>query len=111
LAFANEAAMKVVVNRAVGSCFSVSSAGLTRLFELKGAIGPIGDDGKPPVKSNWLYSLPRNDKDLVQVVEELGSAASDQNAEIIIIEIPDDANWSISDIVGYEYIKVDGQIL
>ncbi len=103
--------MKVVVNRAVGSCFSVSSAGLTRLFELKGAIRPIGDDGKPTEKSNCLYSIPRNDKDLVQVVEELGSAASDQNAEIIIVEIPDDANWSISDVVGYEYIKVDGQIL
>ena len=103
--------MKVVVNRAVGSCFSVSTAGLNWLFELKGAVGPIGDDGGSPEKSNWLHSLPRNDKDLVQVVEELGSAASNENAEIIVIEIPDNANWSISDVVGYEYIKVDGQIL
>ena len=103
--------MKVIVNRAVGSCFSVSSAGLKRLFELKGAVGPIGDDGSSSKKSDWLHSLPRNDKDLVQVVEELGSAASNKNAEIIVIEIPDNANWSISDVVGYEYIKVDGQIL
>jgi hypothetical protein len=98
--------MKVVVNRAVGSCFSLSSAGLKRLFELKGTVGSIGDE-----KSNWLRSLPRNDKDLVQVVEELGSAASNENAEIIVIQIPDNANWSISDVVGYEYIKMDGQIL
>ena len=103
--------MKVVVNRAVGSCFSVSSAGLNRLFELKGAVGPIGDDGSLSEKSDWLHSLPRNDKDLVQVVEELGSAASNENAEIIVIKIPDNANWSISDVVGYEYIKIDGQIL
>jgi len=103
--------MKVVVNRAVGSRFSVSSAGLKRLFELKGIVAPIGDDGSSPEKLDWLHSLSRNDKDLVQVVEELGSAASNENAEIIVIEIPDNANWSISDVVGYEYVKVDGQVL
>ena len=103
--------MKIVVNRAVGSCFSLSSAGMNRLFELKGGIAEIGDAdtaSDPPI---WLYRLRRNDKDLVQVVEELGSAAADKNVELTIIEIADDANWSISDAVGFEYIKVDGQIL
>jgi hypothetical protein len=103
--------MKVVVNRAVGSCFALSPAGLSRLYELKDAIGQVRDAARRPEKSNWLYELPRNDRDLVQVVEELGSAAFGQNAELAIIEIPNNANWKISDAVGYEYIKVDGQIL
>jgi hypothetical protein len=103
--------MKVVLNRSVGSRFSMSSVGFSRLIELKGSIGQIGDDGKPTEKSTLLYNLPRNDKDLVQVVEELGLAASDQNAELIVIEIPNNVDWSISDVVGYEYIEVNGNIL
>jgi hypothetical protein len=103
--------MKVVVNRAVGSCFALSSAGLSRLYELKGAIGQVRDAARSPEQSNWLYELPRNDKDLIQVVEELGSAAFGQNAELAIIEIPNNANWKISEAVGYEYIKIDDQIL
>ncbi len=103
--------MKVVLNRSVGSRFSMSSAGFNRLIELKGSIGQIEGDERPSEKSNLLYSLPRNDKHLVQVVEELGLAASDQNTELTVIEIPDNANWSISDVVGYEYIKVNGNIL
>jgi|SRR3989304_6502256 len=103
--------MKVVLNRSVGSRFSMSSAGFNRLIELKGSIGQIEGYERPAEKSNLLYSLPRNDKDLVQVVEELGLAASDQDTELTVIEIPDNANWSISDVVGYEYIKVNGNIL
>ncbi len=102
--------MKVVINRSVGSRFSMSSIGFNRLVELKGLIGKIGDDGRPLEKYNFLYNLPRNDKDLVQVVEELGMAASDDNVELTVVEIPDNAKWSISDVVGYEYIKVNPPI-
>ena len=103
--------MKVVVNRSVGSRFFMSSAGFNRLFELKGSIGQIGDDERLSERSNFLYNLPRNDKDLIQVIEELGLVASAQDAQLTIIEIPDNANWSISEVVGYEYIKVNGKIL
>ena len=100
--------MKVVINRSVGSRFSLSSAGFNRLVELKGR---IGDEKRPLEKSNFLYNLPRNDKDLVQVVEELGMAASAHDAELTVVEIPDNANWSVSDVVGFEYVKVNGNIL
>jgi len=102
--------MKVVVNRAVGSSFALSPAGLSRLHELKDAFGHARDAARPPEKSDWLYKLRRDDVDLVQVVEELGSAAFGQNAELAIIEIPNNANWRISDVVGFEYIKMDDQI-
>jgi hypothetical protein len=72
--------MKVVLNSSVGSRFFMSSVGFNRLIELKGSIGQFGDDGRSSKKSNLLYSLPRDDKDLVQVIEELGLAASDLRA-------------------------------
>jgi len=80
--------MKVVVNRAVGSSFALSPAGLSRLYELKDAIGQVRDAARPPEKSDWLYKLGRDDVDLVQVVEELSSASFGQNAELAIIEYP-----------------------
>ena len=99
--------MKVVINRSVGFRFSMSPTGFNRLVELK---GPIGDDKRPLEQSNFLHNLPRNDKDLVQVVEELGMAASADDAELTVVEIPDTAKWSISDVVGFEYVKVNGNI-
>ena len=103
--------MKVVVNRTVCSSFSLSSAGFNRLFELKGSIGQIGEDSKPAEKSIFLFNLPRNDKDLVQVVEELGTAASGPNAELTVFKISDNANWSVSEVLGFESIRVNGDIL
>jgi len=44
------------------------------------------------------------------VVEELGMAASADDAELTVVEIPDTAKWSISDVVGFEYVKVNGNI-
>jgi len=116
-----ERAMKVVLNRAVGSCFSLSFAALAKLAELKGLDrsqrdphGPIlerqfvssAESGRP----DWLLSLERNDGDLVRLVEELGPAAAGPNAELMIVEIPDGRPWKISDVVGYEYVVVNGNV-
>jgi len=103
--------MKVVVNRSVGSSFYLSSAGFNRLFELKGSIGQIGADSKPTEKRIFLFSLPRNDKDLVQVIEELGTAASGPKAELTVFKLPDNASWSVSEVLGFESIIVNGDIL
>ncbi len=96
--------MKVVVNRAVGSRFAMSSAGLDRLLELKGLTGVKKD------KSTLFGRIPRNDEHLVQVIEEFGSAASDENAELTVVEIPDNVSWKVYEVVGYEFIKVNENI-
>ncbi len=53
------------------------------------------------------YSVPRNDKDLIEVIEELGSkAASAEYAELHVVEIPDDVDWVIecNDEFGNEWV-------
>jgi hypothetical protein len=116
-----ERTMKVVLNRAVGSCFSLSSAALAKLAVLKGLDrrqrdphGPIlGRQIVSPTESgrpDWLLSLERNDGDLVRLVEEFGPAAAGPNAELMIVEIPDGHPWKISEVVGYEFVVVNGNV-
>jgi len=53
------------------------------------------------------YSVPRNDKDLIEVIEELGSkVASAEYAELHIVEIPDGVDWVIeaNDEFGNEWV-------
>ena len=64
------------------------------------------ESGRP----DWLLSLARNDGDLVRLVEEFGPAAAGPNAELMIVEIPDGRPWKISDVVGYEYVVVNGNV-
>jgi hypothetical protein len=46
----------------------------------------------------------RTDPKLVQVVEELGSAASGEWAELKVIEIPDGIEWEILSNGGFETV-------
>jgi hypothetical protein len=103
--------MKIVLNRSVGARLSISPAATDRLCELKGLALPklMSVYGRPSQETNLLYSLPRNDRDLVQTVEELGTGASNYDAELTVVEIPDAVSWNISDIFGYEYVMVDGE--
>jgi hypothetical protein len=114
-------AMKIVLNRAVGSCFSLSSAALAKLAELKDRDrrrrdphGPVRESQFVPCpesgRPDWLLSLARNDGDLVHLVEELGSSAAGPNVELEIVEIPDGRSWKISDVVGYEFVVVNGDV-
>lgn len=50
------------------------------------------------------WFIARNDPALVQVVEELGDAASDAFSKLKIVEIPDDVNWTIKEYVGVEWV-------
>ena len=49
--------------------------------------------------------IPRNDPDLVRVVEELGDAANGAFAELNVIEIPDGVNWVIAEYDGMERVE------
>ena len=46
----------------------------------------------------------RDDPLLVQVVKELGRAASGECAKLVIVEIPDDAEWEIEEYNGVEWV-------
>ena len=48
--------------------------------------------------------LERNDPLLVQVVEELGQAASGQFAALTVVEIPDAVEWVIEEYDGSEHV-------
>ncbi len=49
--------------------------------------------------------IARDDKALVQVVEEMGNAASGKYARLEIVEIPDDVEWEIEEYDGSEWVS------
>lgn len=51
-----------------------------------------------------IQKIQRNDKALVQAVEELWSTASGKHSQLEVIEIPDDIEWEIENKNGYEII-------
>lgn len=73
----------------------------------------IGNPLEERVEFNRLYSeqriydrdLPRDDATLVQVVEELGSAANGRHANLAVVEIPDDVKWGIHEYDGLEHVE------
>lgn len=51
-----------------------------------------------------MSAIPRDDPDLVAVVEELGDAANGQYGKLKIVEIPDNVKWYVQDLGGCEII-------
>jgi len=49
--------------------------------------------------------IPRDDPDLIRVVEELGVEANGGFAELLIVEIPDDVEWEIEEYDGSEWVS------
>ena len=62
-----------------------------------------------PIYLNFDYDA-RTDKDLVEVVEELGDEASGGFAKLRIVEIPDGASYEIEDYDGVETVHYGFQI-
>lgn len=83
--------MKVVINRCYGG-FGLSDAAEAKYLALT---------GKEEV---WGFELERNDPVLIQIVEELGNTANSSYAELKVVEIPDDVEWTIQDYDGVEWI-------
>lgn len=62
-----------------------------------------------PIYLNFDYDA-RTDKDLIEVVEALGKAASGRFAKLKIVEIPDGASYEIEDYDGIETAHYGFQI-
>jgi hypothetical protein len=84
---------KVVINICFGG-FSLSRAALELYAKKKGV----------NLKAVDVYSIKRDDTDLVVVVEELGAKANGTFAELKIVEIPEDVNWEIDEYDGTECV-------
>jgi hypothetical protein len=48
--------------------------------------------------------IPRDDIHLVRVVRELGNKANAANADIRVVQIPDDVEWTIEEYDGVEWV-------
>jgi hypothetical protein len=48
--------------------------------------------------------IERDDPALVQAVQELGEVANGRFADLAIVDIPDDIDWSIEEYDGLEHI-------
>src|SRR3977135_4140707 len=86
--------MKVVINKCWGG-FGLSKTAVARLLEL----------GYPPNEFGYYNNeVQRNDLRLIQVVEELGSAANGECSRLRIIDIPDGTVFEIDDYDGQESV-------
>ena len=119
--------MEIVINKCYGG-FGLSEKAVMRYAEIKGIkIYPFHDDfithyytvpvdgvalkgdylPSPDVPNETYFStssIERDDSVLVQVVKELGKAASGEYSELSVVEIPDGVEYEITDYDGYEHI-------
>jgi hypothetical protein len=59
----------------------------------------------PKSEFDYYNDIPRNDSRLVEFITRYGSeAASAAHANLVIIEIPDDVDWTIEEYDGYEHV-------
>lgn len=84
---------KIVINTCFGG-FGLSSKALLSIATKKGV----------PLEDFEYYDLPRDDPDLVAVVEELGSSANWSVSNLKIVEIPDGLQWGIEEYDGIEWV-------
>jgi hypothetical protein len=85
--------IKVVINRDFGG-FGLSDDAEALYKERKAITDP-----------DWWYrDILRDDPVLVQIVEEMGSNANGDYAELKVVEIPDDVDWYIEEYDGSEWV-------
>lgn len=52
----------------------------------------------------YAWAIPRNDDNLVAVIEEMGHESWGKFSELKIVEIPDDIEWEIAEYDGVEWV-------
>ncbi len=65
--------------------------------------------GKPNPSNDGTYwydgDIARDDVALVKVVEELGSEANGECAELKVVDVPNGVEWEISEYDGFEHVS------
>ena len=58
-------------------------------------------------KAGYFYhtDIPRDDPNLIKVIEEMGEKANGSRAKLTIVEIPDDVDWKIEEYGGNEWVS------
>jgi hypothetical protein len=54
---------------------------------------------------SFVDDIPRDDPDLIKIVEELGSECNTRFSNLVVIEIPDGVEWEIEEYDGNECIS------
>lgn len=105
---------RIVINRSYGE-FCISHKALVRLRELRqrealdekdpGIYWPVAAGPREPSLNQYGKSIPRDDENLVRVVEELGKAADGHAASLRIVTIPENVKWVITNTEGGEQVS------
>jgi len=108
--------MKVVINGCYGG-FSLSHKAFLKLREMKNKHALEEPDYEEPygdgsTRGTWgidkvgffLRDIPRDDKDLLEVIELLGEEANGECARLEIVEVPDGVEWEIDEYDGNEHV-------
>lgn len=105
---------KIVINKSYDQ-FCLSHKAFLRLRELGqpdalketdlGAYWPSAAGPQEPSLNQCGLLIPRDDKRLVQVVEELKGEANGHCAELKVVSIPDDVSWVIAKANGSEHVS------
>lgn len=83
---------QIVINVCHGG-FSLSEQAQARYRELAGV--PVAE---------FVWELDRSDPHLVKTVLELGELADGRYAELKVVTIPDDVEWTVHEYDGAEWI-------
>ena len=105
--------VKVVINADFGG-FGLSNEAIREYGRRKGLnlVAKVDDSPfvffyKDEIKDENIFSerdIPRDDLDLVAIVEEMGKASWNQYSCLKVVEIPDDVDWYIQEYDGDEWI-------
>ena len=85
--------MKVVINTVYGG-FGLSDKAFAEYCKRKNL----------NEKETGEWDIPRDDSDLIDIVETMGEESFGNFASLRIVEIPDDVNWFIQEHDGREWI-------
>jgi hypothetical protein len=86
--------MKIAINVCHGG-FDLSTEGL-ELYKKNANV--------PNHLKLLAWDIPRNDENLIAVIEELHCESWGKFSELKVVEIPDDVEWEVGDYDGCEWV-------